>query len=41
MISDPNEFAHRYVAVWNEPDPELRRQVVADVWATDYQFIDR
>jgi hypothetical protein len=29
---DLNEFADRYVAVWNEQDPEKRRGRVAELW---------
>jgi hypothetical protein len=29
------EFIDRYVAVWNEPDAELRRQAVATLWTPD------
>jgi len=29
---DPNAFAERYVAVWNERDPERRRQRIAELW---------
>jgi hypothetical protein len=29
---DLNEFAYRYVAVWNERDPEKRRRRVAELW---------
>lgn len=28
-----NEFAERYVAVWNEPDPKLRREAIEQLWA--------
>ncbi|MFD0856143.1 hypothetical protein ACFQ07_28145 [Actinomadura adrarensis] len=30
-----NDLAERYVAVWNEPDPEARRKAVADLWTED------
>ncbi|MGC5009709.1 hypothetical protein ACLQ2R_02985 [Streptosporangium sp. DT93] len=32
---DIQELVGRYVAVWNEPDPELRREAVAGLWAKD------
>ena len=32
-MMDPNELAARYVALWNEPDPERRRREVAALWA--------
>ncbi len=28
-------FVERYVGMWHEPDPERRRQVVADLFAED------
>lgn len=33
--ADIDHIADRYVAVWNEPDSELRRTAVADLWASD------
>jgi hypothetical protein len=27
-----NELADRYVAVWNEPDPEARRGAICELW---------
>lgn len=32
---DVTEFAHRYTAVWNEPNLEIRRKTVAELWAED------
>ena len=32
---DAQELAGRYAAVWNEPDPGLRRKAVEDLWAPD------
>jgi hypothetical protein len=29
------ELAERYAAVWNEPDPERRREAIAALWARD------
>lgn len=29
------EFVDRYLQVWNEPDPDARRQLVRDLWAAD------
>lgn len=31
-MTDPNELADRYVAIWNEPDPERRRAAVRTLW---------
>jgi hypothetical protein len=30
---DPNEFTDRYVSLWNEPAPELRRELITELWA--------
>jgi hypothetical protein len=32
---DPNTIADGYVALWNEPDPGRRRQLIVDLWAED------
>lgn len=32
---DPRELVRRYVAVWNEPDAELRRKAIHELWAED------
>lgn len=32
-MSFANELGDRYVAVWNERDPERRREMVAQLWA--------
>jgi len=34
---DPYELVSRYVAVWNQPDAELRRKAIGvpDLWAKD------
>ncbi len=38
---EAGEFADRYVAVWNEPDPAARRAAIASLWAEDgVQFIE-
>jgi hypothetical protein len=33
-----DEFADRYVALWNEPDPALRRMAIAEIWAPDGRY---
>jgi hypothetical protein len=30
-----NQFADRYVALWNEPDPAKRRSQIADLWVDE------
>ena len=32
-VKDPQEFADRYVALWNEPDPATRRRMIRELWA--------
>lgn len=32
---DPKDLTERYVAVWNETDPDRRRAAVAQLWAED------
>jgi hypothetical protein len=34
-LNDLNEFAGRYIALWNEPDADLRRKAVTDLFAPD------
>jgi hypothetical protein len=34
-ISDAQQLADRYAAVWNEPDPAARRKAIAELWAPD------
>jgi hypothetical protein len=36
-----NELSDRYVAVRNEPDPERRRAMVADLWTDDGEHVLR
>jgi hypothetical protein len=32
-VSNVQELADRYVAVWNEPDPDRRRESIAELWS--------
>jgi hypothetical protein len=34
-MSDLNLFAQRYIAVWNEPDPELRRKAITELFSAN------
>jgi hypothetical protein len=34
-LSQQEELADRYVAIWNEPDAEIRRKAVAELWTED------
>ena len=33
-------IAERYLAMWNEPDPDRRRALVAAVWTSDGRYAD-
>ncbi|MEV0659774.1 hypothetical protein ACIBI3_04185 [Actinomadura luteofluorescens] len=35
MSIDVKQLADRYLAQWNEPDPEARRALIREVWAPD------
>jgi hypothetical protein len=37
-VSIDNGFVERYIAVWNEPDPDLRRKAVAEIWHADGRY---
>jgi hypothetical protein len=32
---DAQQLAERYIAAWNESDPEKRRQAIAELWTPD------
>ena len=32
---DPQELASRYVAIWNQPDAELRHKAIQNLWSDD------
>jgi hypothetical protein len=34
-----NELADRYLALWNEPNAERRRQMIAELWSEDGSHI--
>lgn len=34
-MSDAQSLADRYVAVWNETDPQLRREMITELWIAD------
>ena len=34
-MDEPQQLADRYVAVWNETDPERRRRAIAALWAAE------
>ncbi|MFF5290296.1 hypothetical protein [Paractinoplanes globisporus] len=34
-LLDPNALADRYVTMWVEPDPAMRRKIIEELWAPD------
>ena len=36
-----NELIDRFVALWNEPDPQARRKLVDELWAEDGTYVNR
>ncbi|HKA83735.1 MAG TPA: hypothetical protein VKD21_07720 [Acidimicrobiales bacterium] len=34
-VKDTRELVDRYVALWNEPDPDVRRRTIRELWAPD------
>lgn len=34
------EIAERYIATWNEADPQRRRKLIEELWAEDASYID-
>lgn len=40
-MTDPKKIADRYLAVWSEPDPGLRRKAIAELWTSDgVEFVE-
>ncbi|WP_448623578.1 nuclear transport factor 2 family protein [Geodermatophilus sp. URMC 64] len=39
-MSDYPALAERYIAAWNETDPEARRRAVAELWTDDARYVD-
>ena len=38
-MTETQAFAEKYFALWNEPDPDSRRQVIAELWTEDGRHI--
>jgi len=34
-LKNLHELVDRYVALWNEPDPDVRRKLIHELWAPD------
>jgi hypothetical protein len=39
-MTNAAQIADRYIAVWNETDPALRRTLLADGWAENATYVD-
>src|SRR5262249_24643244 len=39
-MSEATDLVRRYLAVWNESDPDARREAVEAVWAEDGRYVD-
>lgn len=39
-MTDPKIIADRYVALWNETDPQVRQQLLARDWAEGATYVD-
>jgi SnoaL-like domain len=37
---DAMRLAERYIATWNETDPERRDAAIAEVWTADGEYVD-
>ena len=38
-MTDTHAFAENYVALWNEPDADRRRRMIAELWTEDGRHI--
>jgi hypothetical protein len=36
---DPTSLVERYVALWNEPDPDVRRAIIRALWAPEGEHV--
>jgi hypothetical protein len=39
-MTDAKQIAEGYVALWNEPDPAVRKQTLAQGWADNATYVD-
>jgi hypothetical protein len=39
-MTDATTIAGRYIAIWNEHDPDARRQAIDALWAADGRYVD-
>ncbi len=40
-MTDINAFVERYIAIWNEPNAERRREIVRALWQEDATHLSR
>ena len=38
-MTETHELAERYIALWNEPDADRRRRMIAELWTEDGRHI--
>jgi len=38
-MNEPQQLADRYFAIWNEPEADRRRRVIAELWTEDGRHI--
>jgi hypothetical protein len=39
-MPDFQDLAERYISLWNETDPALRRRGIRELWREDARYID-
>ena len=39
-MADVATVVERYIAMWNETDPERRRSIIAEAWTDDATYLD-
>lgn len=39
-MTNANDIARRYLAVWNETDPVLRRDMISESWSEGATYVD-
>jgi SnoaL-like domain len=39
-MSDIETLINRYIAIWNEGDPQRRRELIAQTWTDDATYLD-
>jgi SnoaL-like protein len=39
-VTDLNDLAERYIQLWNEPDADVRRKVIVELFAEDGTHVD-